>query len=364
MDGNGGWNRGEVFAGSRHLATYANSTTYFAHQDWLGSERVRTNVSGGVAESFAYLPFGDPVGTQGVSPVHFTGDERDSEDGLDHTRFRQYASTQGRWMTPDPLGLGAFDLSNPQSLNLYAYVVNNPVNLMDPLGLQEEGGPRDRNCSINGQLFPVSLCDLLGLTGGGTSGDCQPIFSVANGGGNVQISGPPGTCKGPGNGPDRPEKRKPKPKPTSGKILKLACSILPDVSTAGGGIDLGVAATASLQLTAAANGRSGEFSLLLTSGYSLGATAYDVYGSIGFVGNAPTNSTLESRNLSSKTYSFGIQRAGVSGPSDFSSGQITYGPSLSPVTASVTNSSTFKLLTIPLLGYVLNPTKAVCHAVE
>jgi len=75
------------------------------------------------------------VGSQGVSPLHFTGDERDAESGLDHTWFRQYSSTEGRWLTPDPLGLGAFDLSNPQSLNLYAYVLDNPVNLIDPLGL-------------------------------------------------------------------------------------------------------------------------------------------------------------------------------------------------------------------------------------
>jgi len=186
MDGNGGWNRGEVFAGSRHLATYANSTTYFAHQDWLGSERVRTNVSGGVVESFAYLPFGDPVGTQGVSPMHFTGDERDSESGLDHTQFRQYASSQGRWLTPDPLGLASFDLSNPQSLNLYAYVVNNPVNLLDPLGL----------CTQDNQgycIMDYTWVQVIGSIGGGSlfgsggglfgGGVDNPGFLIFRGGG-------------------------------------------------------------------------------------------------------------------------------------------------------------------------------------
>lgn len=38
-------------------------------------------------------------------------------------------------MTPDPAGLAAVDLSNPQSLNRYAYVLNSPVNFIDPLGL-------------------------------------------------------------------------------------------------------------------------------------------------------------------------------------------------------------------------------------
>jgi hypothetical protein len=42
-------------------------------------------------------------------------------------------STEGRWLSPDPL---AGDLSNPQSLNRYAYVLNNPTTLTDPLGLK------------------------------------------------------------------------------------------------------------------------------------------------------------------------------------------------------------------------------------
>src|SRR5690348_15289380 len=119
-------------------------------------------------------------------------------------------------------------------------------------------------------------------------------------------------------------------------IIKKICSYVPDVTTIGGGIDLGVGATASLQANVAANGRSGELSLTLSSGYSLGAVAYDAYASAGYVKNAPTNAALESRNLSSTSYSGGVGRIGVSGPSDLSSGQVTFGPSLSPVTASVT----------------------------
>ncbi|HEV2499937.1 MAG TPA: RHS repeat-associated core domain-containing protein [Terriglobia bacterium] len=42
-------------------------------------------------------------------------------------------STEGRWLTPDPLG---GDITNPQSLNRYAYALNNPTTLTDPLGLQ------------------------------------------------------------------------------------------------------------------------------------------------------------------------------------------------------------------------------------
>ena len=67
--------------------------------------------------------------------MHFTGDERDTEDNLDHTWFRQYSSTLGRWMTPDPAGLAAADPGNPQSWNRYAYVADDPIDSTDALGL-------------------------------------------------------------------------------------------------------------------------------------------------------------------------------------------------------------------------------------
>jgi len=49
--------------------------------------------------------------------------------------FRRYSPVQGRWISPDPAGLGAVDPSNPQTWNRYAYVLNNPAVLIDPLGL-------------------------------------------------------------------------------------------------------------------------------------------------------------------------------------------------------------------------------------
>jgi RHS repeat-associated protein len=58
--------------------------------------------------------------------------------GTDETLFREYQSTQGRWVSPDPLG---GDPTNPQSLNRYAYVLNNPTTLTDPLGLCSPAQP-------------------------------------------------------------------------------------------------------------------------------------------------------------------------------------------------------------------------------
>jgi len=61
--------------------------------------------------------------------------ERDTESGNDYFGARYYASSMGRFMSPDPSGLYLADPTNPQSLNLYSYVLNNPLKLVDPTGL-------------------------------------------------------------------------------------------------------------------------------------------------------------------------------------------------------------------------------------
>ena len=70
----------------------------------------------------------------------FTGKERDAESGLDYFPARYYGSNMGRWMSPDPSGLYLADPENPQQLNLYAYVGNNPLRFTDPLGLSSDCG--------------------------------------------------------------------------------------------------------------------------------------------------------------------------------------------------------------------------------
>jgi RHS repeat-associated protein len=58
--------------------------------------------------------------------AHFTGKERDAESGNDYFGARYYASSMGRFLSPDwsasPVGIPYGDLENPQSLNLYGYV--------------------------------------------------------------------------------------------------------------------------------------------------------------------------------------------------------------------------------------------------
>jgi RHS repeat-associated protein len=68
-------------------------------------------------------------------PSHFTGKERDSESGNDYFGARYYASSMGRWLSPDPTQLYYADPMNPQSFNLYSFVINNPLVNIDPDGM-------------------------------------------------------------------------------------------------------------------------------------------------------------------------------------------------------------------------------------
>ena len=87
--------------------------------------------------------------------MHFTGFLHDYSMNLEHAWYRQYGSTQGRWTTPDPSGLAAVNPANPQTWNRYAYVMNSPLSLVDPLGL-DCGAGTVNNFGDNG-LLPGSI---------------------------------------------------------------------------------------------------------------------------------------------------------------------------------------------------------------
>ena len=110
---------------------------YFA--DHLGTARTMAQViSGQTTGTLCYdadfYPFGGERAYTNIctQDYKFTGKERDSESGLDNFGARYDSSSMGRFMTPDPLGGG---LVNPQTLNKYSYVANNPINFTDPTGL-------------------------------------------------------------------------------------------------------------------------------------------------------------------------------------------------------------------------------------
>ena len=188
----GGTNAEYIYAGSQLVAEYANSTTRFVHEDHLGSTRLMTNLSGCIVESLDYLPFGElnSVGSASCTSADtthkFTGKERDSESGLDNFGARYNSSQYGRFMTPDPLG---GQIGDPQTLNKYAYVRNNPLNLIDPTDMMDEtaGGITGDNsgnpdCSELGQSYcnnvNVDWGFGIGYNGicGGDTGSCTNLF--------------------------------------------------------------------------------------------------------------------------------------------------------------------------------------------
>jgi RHS repeat-associated protein len=74
------------------------------------------------------------------SAYRYTGKERDVESGLDYFPARYLSSSMGRWTSPAPSGLYMADPANPQQLNLYAYVGNNPLGFTDSLGPSTDCG--------------------------------------------------------------------------------------------------------------------------------------------------------------------------------------------------------------------------------
>ncbi len=103
--------------------------------DWLGSLRVGSNPNRTYSRGVAFAPYGERYATSGSPAWTFTGQTADVVSDEYDFMFREYHSTQGRWISPDPAGMAAVTLGNPQSWNRYAYVINNPLSLIDPSGL-------------------------------------------------------------------------------------------------------------------------------------------------------------------------------------------------------------------------------------
>jgi RHS repeat-associated protein len=133
------WQHTNAWAGGTLLATYDAVGLHFYLNDPLGTRRVQTDYAGVLEQTCSSLPFGDGESCAPTPTEHlFTGKERDTESGNDYFGARYYASSMGRFLSPDwsakvePVPYAKLD--NPQSLNLYAYVLNNPLTHVDPDG--------------------------------------------------------------------------------------------------------------------------------------------------------------------------------------------------------------------------------------
>jgi RHS repeat-associated protein len=145
-----------VLPGAGTVVYGSSGVTYYRHADWLGSSRLASTQSRTLYSSAAYAPFGETYATSGTADPSFIGQNSDTVSSLYDFTFRRLSPSQGRWISPDPFGLGAVDPSNPQTWNSYVYVQNNPLSLIDPLGLDDSGCTWDTN--TNTLFCPVEAC--------------------------------------------------------------------------------------------------------------------------------------------------------------------------------------------------------------
>ena len=160
----------EVDNAGRRLVTYThgpnmddpliritpNQTLYY-HADGLGSIVATSNPGGSVISSQLYDAWGNRTNSSGTIPTYgYTGREPDAT-GLIYYRARYYDPSIGRFISRDPAGM-------PDGINRYAYVGNDPVNLVDPSGLVDimvpgtnVSGKRDSNWWQPGSDFAEKI---------------------------------------------------------------------------------------------------------------------------------------------------------------------------------------------------------------
>jgi RHS repeat-associated protein len=245
------------------VATYNGSgLLYYGHSDHLGSFRVGSTTTRTVSFDLAYAPFGETYALLNSPDISFTGQRQDTSTGLYDSLAREY-SNQGRWSTPDPAGLAAVDLSNPQSWNRYAYVLNNPLRLTDPTGLY---------CEFYGHNFGdetdvEEIDDQIDEPGCGAAGGgwFEPVTTVTVNGDDPSDGGifsGFGIDGGGGN--------------TSGggsifqRIKNAVCSALPTGRSTSAGIAAGGVGSVGGSLDTFVNYNSGQTSVFATGGGGLG----------------------------------------------------------------------------------------------
>jgi RHS repeat-associated protein len=167
--------------GNDLIAMNRTSTISYYLYDGLGSVKQLTDSSQAVVASYTYDSFGNLIASSGsiTNAYGFTGEQQFGEaDELVFLRARYYKPSIGRFLQADPLVVSPalvmspdgkkINLFNPlirykDGLNLYTYVKNNPINFVDPWGLQ----PADHEeiCRIQYEICKLVchahlICDL------------------------------------------------------------------------------------------------------------------------------------------------------------------------------------------------------------
>ena len=173
---------------ARALSEREDAKAFF-HSDHLGSLTATTDEGGAVRGQRAYYPFGDIRWEEGyVDEYGFTGQELDRLTGLLHFQFRYLDPKIGRWASFDPLfvKLDEDSIAKYAQFNGYAYVSNNPLNSVDPLGLGDDDKPKS------------------GAKGGGSKPPSRPPPAVPGSGGDKKSSDTPSSKPADSNGKNSP----------------------------------------------------------------------------------------------------------------------------------------------------------------
>ena len=137
--------------------------------DRLGAVRGRGNAAK-AAVSTKYLPLGEELPPTAEDTDKFGRYVRDSVSGLDYAEQRYYSSAAGRFVTPDPYE-GSVRLGDPDSWNRYSFVSNDPVNRVDPRGLDDSDEWGGSGASWDWSDPNAGVSEPTGGGGGGDSWD-------------------------------------------------------------------------------------------------------------------------------------------------------------------------------------------------
>jgi RHS repeat-associated protein len=147
LNGSGAWVHGYVYMEGQLLAYQESGRVLWVHDEPITKAKRMTDTTRTIVNASELDPFGGQVGpatsqngtlwNQQTWLQHhrYSTYERDSNSS-DEAMQRRYNRWWSRFDQPDPYN-GSYDLGNPQSFSRYAYVQNDPVNLVDPSGLLE-----------------------------------------------------------------------------------------------------------------------------------------------------------------------------------------------------------------------------------